>query len=375
MKTKIFDGDRRVTSPYGWRQRNGVKEFHNGVDFSMVVNTPLKVPDTFNGAKVRLATADKYGGKYIQLIRSDGKGCYYLHVNSFKKSVGQTVKAGDVIALSGNTGLSTGPHLHFGVQSKATEWGSHEDPMPYIEIDAIDLKVGDKVKIVDGDMNLRQGAGTGFTNNVKTIKEGAVVEIKDGPRSSQNVLFYGKGSTINKNDSYKWIDVRALDGSTGWIAITNRVEKAHGNSALTNFDGKIPEKPTPPPPPPPSEPVEPPTYSKELEECKAEVLHLSEQNKGLRIELGASKKANAELEGQITSLEGEIEEWEKDLNIEEGLHNDLKIRYKKLEDDYKDLKVKYDKETQNKTHWTEELRDKVKDLWKEYKDKIIEFFK
>jgi murein DD-endopeptidase MepM/ murein hydrolase activator NlpD len=352
MKTKIFDGDLTMTSPYGWRERGGVKEFHNGVDFSMVVNTPLKVPDTFDGARVRLATADSYGGKYIQLQRADGKGCYYLHVNSFRKKVGDIVRTGEVVALSGNTGLSTGPHTHFGVQSKATVWSSHEDPMPYIELSPTSLAVGDKIKIVGGDMNLRQGAGTGFTNNVRTIKQGAVVYIKDGIRTSQNVLFYGKGSTINKNDSYKWIDVRDLSGATGWIAITNFVEKAHGNTALTNFDGKIPQEPTPPVTPPPPSPVEPPAVS----ECEKELLDLKEQIKGLKSELVASESEREQLKedysGLLTQYDNLYIEKNRIENERNHFEEENSVLKKKLEEGNKNFIKKI-------TDWIGEILAKI----------------
>ena len=186
MKTKIFNGSHTLTSPYGWRTHpvTGKKStFHNGADFSMVTGTKLLVPDTFNGAKVRRTLTDKYGGKYIQLQRSDGKGCYYLHVSSFKKKVGDTVKTGDVIALSGNTGQSTGAHTHFGVQKKATVWTSHEDPMQYITLPRYES--GNKLEQLE-NMNVRD-------KDFKVIgsaKKGSVCLVVDYYKEYTGYSFY-----------------------------------------------------------------------------------------------------------------------------------------------------------------------------------------
>lgn len=117
MRTLLFDGSYPITSPYGFRVLNGKKEFHDGVDFGMPVGTPIKAPqdgivhtagvvDTFNSNSPNLGV----------LIHARS-GVYYtvFHLSKVLVKKGDRVFKGQTIALSGNTGLSTGPHLHFGV--------------------------------------------------------------------------------------------------------------------------------------------------------------------------------------------------------------------------------------------------------------------
>lgn len=99
----------RVTSPFGWRARFG--RMHKGVDIS------LKVGDTVRAAfsgKVRLTKYDAGGYGYYVVVRHDnGMETVYGHLSRFIAKPNQRVEAGQPIALGGNTGRSTGPHLHF----------------------------------------------------------------------------------------------------------------------------------------------------------------------------------------------------------------------------------------------------------------------
>ena len=68
------------------------------------------------------------GGNAVLIDCGDGMVNYYYHLSRYNVSEGDTVQAGDVIAFSGNTGNSTGPHLHFGVSIN----GEYVDPMEYL---------------------------------------------------------------------------------------------------------------------------------------------------------------------------------------------------------------------------------------------------
>lgn len=84
---------------------------HNGVDYGCVVGAEVYAP---HAGVVLEATNDVGGyGKYIK-IESAKEGSILAHLDSIKVSVGQQVNEGDLIGLSGNTGNSTGPHLHWG---------------------------------------------------------------------------------------------------------------------------------------------------------------------------------------------------------------------------------------------------------------------
>ncbi len=99
----------RVTSPYGWRPRFG--RMHRGVDMSLSVGDTVR--SAFSG-KVRLTKFEGKGYGYYVVVRHDnGMETVYGHLSRFLVKPNQRVKAGEPIALGGNTGRSTGPHLHF----------------------------------------------------------------------------------------------------------------------------------------------------------------------------------------------------------------------------------------------------------------------
>jgi len=125
---KPFDGDYPVTSPFGMREdpkNPGSREFHTGVDFGVPSGTPIKA--VADGVVV---LAGEYGGygKAVVIRHANGLSTIYGHLSEIKVEEGKEVKQGDVIGLSGNTGRSTGPHLHFEIR----ENGQPVDPSLYI---------------------------------------------------------------------------------------------------------------------------------------------------------------------------------------------------------------------------------------------------
>lgn len=99
----------RVTSPYGWRARFG--RMHRGTDLSLNVGDTVR--SAFSG-KVRLTKYEGKGYGYYVVVRHDnGMETIYGHLSKFLVKPNQRVRAGQPIALGGNTGRSTGPHLHF----------------------------------------------------------------------------------------------------------------------------------------------------------------------------------------------------------------------------------------------------------------------
>jgi len=99
-----------VTSDFGFREYSGGKYFHTGIDIGVGTGTPIYA--TGDG-KVTKVTQDKSSGKYVEIQHSGGMNSQYLHLSQQNVHVGDTVRAGDLVGLSGNTGRSTGPHLHY----------------------------------------------------------------------------------------------------------------------------------------------------------------------------------------------------------------------------------------------------------------------
>lgn len=98
-----------VTSHYGYRPRFGRN--HKGVDLRAAMGDTVRA--AFDG-KVRLTKFERSGfGFYVIVRHENGLETVYGHLSRFLVQPDQVVKAGQPIALSGNTGRSTGPHLHF----------------------------------------------------------------------------------------------------------------------------------------------------------------------------------------------------------------------------------------------------------------------
>lgn len=113
-----FKGHHRVSSSFNLRRLHPITKRispHRGVDFAMPTGTPIMA--TADGEITRVKN-HPFAGKYIE-IRHDGQYLTrYLHLSHINVKRGQKVKRGDLIAKSGNTGRSTGPHLHYELHIK-----------------------------------------------------------------------------------------------------------------------------------------------------------------------------------------------------------------------------------------------------------------
>lgn len=98
-----------ITSPYGYRKR--FRRMHKGVDLKVQIGDTIRA--AFDG-KVRLTRFERKGyGYYVVVRHENGLETVYGHLSKFLVEPNDYVKAGEPIALGGNTGRSTGPHLHF----------------------------------------------------------------------------------------------------------------------------------------------------------------------------------------------------------------------------------------------------------------------
>ena len=118
-----------LTSPFGWREHpvDGEEKFHNGVD--LAVNTGTQVKAFADGVVDYIGDDPDQYGLYLQISHANGVKSFYAHCSQLLVSQGQTVKAGDTVALSGDTGNTTGPHLHLELRFN----GVRINPIYYIE--------------------------------------------------------------------------------------------------------------------------------------------------------------------------------------------------------------------------------------------------
>jgi hypothetical protein len=138
-----------MSSPFGPRWG----KMHKGVDIACPIGTDVVA--VWSGTVVK---CDHNGagsaGKNVSISHGEGFLTRYLHLSSIKVTVGDVINQGAIIALSGNTGHSTGPHLHFEIRTgyDSNKEGTAIDPRPYLS--------GDKA---------RYGASTSAGTGVVTV--------------------------------------------------------------------------------------------------------------------------------------------------------------------------------------------------------------
>ncbi|WP_138204014.1 M23 family metallopeptidase [Haloimpatiens lingqiaonensis] len=119
----------KLVSEFGERVDpfTGKKQMHNGVDIAVKENTSIKV---CADGKVKECGEHKELGKYIVIDHGEGIETKYAHLNEILVKKDQKVKKGENIAKSGNTGKSTGPHLHFEIMYM----GENKDPKDFLKL-------------------------------------------------------------------------------------------------------------------------------------------------------------------------------------------------------------------------------------------------
>ena len=131
----------QVSSSYGYRMHPIYKtmKFHAGMDFTGAIGTPIYA--TGNGLVVE-SQFDKGYGRHVIIDHGFSYKTMYAHMEKIVVKKGQTVKRGDVIGYLGNTGLSTGPHLHYEVRK-------NEKPVDPINFYFNDLSPDEFEKLVE----------------------------------------------------------------------------------------------------------------------------------------------------------------------------------------------------------------------------------
>ncbi|MGR5347221.1 peptidoglycan DD-metalloendopeptidase family protein [Vibrio mediterranei] len=124
-----------ISSEFGYRLHpvSKVRRLHRGIDFRVNTGSPVYAPA--DAIVIDVRPSNKGSGNFLRLQHLGAFTSSYSHLSSFKVKVGDTVMQGDLIALSGATGISTGPHLHYEVR-----WaGKPLDPKPFLNVDATNI--------------------------------------------------------------------------------------------------------------------------------------------------------------------------------------------------------------------------------------------
>lgn len=123
-------GKSHITSYFGNREQPvpGASTNHRAIDIGVPIGTPVySAADGY----VVITGSSSVRGKYIMVKHADNLYTFYQHLSSVSASAGQSVKRGQTIAHSGNTGIGSGPHLHFEVRT-SPNYGSEVNPLNYL---------------------------------------------------------------------------------------------------------------------------------------------------------------------------------------------------------------------------------------------------
>ncbi|ENF8748007.1 peptidoglycan DD-metalloendopeptidase family protein [Vibrio fluvialis] len=133
MLTQIPSGapvhNARISSGYGKRVHpvTGQMKFHRGQDFAVNTGTPVYAPA--DGVVEVTRASSKGSGNFLRLQHSYGFTSSYSHLQKFAVKSGDFIQKGDLIGYSGNSGLSSGPHLHYEIRFV----GRSLDPRPFVD--------------------------------------------------------------------------------------------------------------------------------------------------------------------------------------------------------------------------------------------------
>lgn len=118
-----------ITSPFGYRESptTGASTYHQGVDLDADTGTPVVAT---RAGVVVIAGWGNAAGNYVKIDHRDGFSSIYMHLDSYSVSTGQMVSQGQQIGKVGNTGISTGDHLHFGIAYN----GAYVNPCAYVNL-------------------------------------------------------------------------------------------------------------------------------------------------------------------------------------------------------------------------------------------------
>lgn len=226
-----FDGLFKITQDYGnvlflkdsqGKDYNVYSKFglkgHNGIDFGLPEGTPVYAP---HAGVILEATFDKDGyGNYVK-IESKTEGSVLAHLKRISTTVGFEVKAGDLIGISGTTGNSTAPHLHWGYytmpRNRANGYAGFIDQMSLIKNLLAPTKYMTKFT-VGYDIKPSVAIPTGVAPGKETFDYGRV-----SPDAPAKII----GLTEYLGVSYYNVD-QSPNGGTGWV----RADSVDGDVGL-----------------------------------------------------------------------------------------------------------------------------------------------
>ncbi len=181
-----FEGDFPVTQRFGEKITDPAG--HTGIDYALYLGTPVLA--ALDGKVIRTAHLGTGYGTHVVLEHTGGLQTIYAHLSVISVTLGTSVREGEEIGLSGNTGNSTGPHLHFEVR----RLGKPVDPDEFLGMP--EPAVFGSRRVCVPELYIRSGPGTEYAI-VGSLKQGARV---NGDQTAETVWL--------KIGTNRWVAVR-----------------------------------------------------------------------------------------------------------------------------------------------------------------------
>ena len=223
MSTNIpLTGKFKVTCEYK-RKGNWSAGWHTGID--MVCDND-KIYSSCDGEVTRTGWDNSYGNFIVVKNNTDGKYHWFCHLSKISVSKGTKVSRTSVIGVMGNTGNSTGKHLHFEIRNASNKYADNSNPADYM---GIPNKVGSY------DSNNYQISNNSSTNNassnageLKTLARNTNLRNAPTTSSSEKTLYipnttlYVLQASVAQADGYTWDKVRIrVNGKEGYMINQN----------------------------------------------------------------------------------------------------------------------------------------------------------
>ncbi len=187
MKLNLpFQGNYPITQTFGELYTDPTG--HKGIDYALPAGTVVR---SAGMGKIIQTAEEAHGyGRFILIDHGEGLQTIYAHLSEIVISVGQSVEAGQIIGFSGNSGNSTGPHLHFELRLN----GKAVDPQPYLTQDGGDWVVCCEM------LNVRTGPGIGYPvcgglvygTGVKELSKSETLWVEIAPGQWAAAFFEGE---------------------------------------------------------------------------------------------------------------------------------------------------------------------------------------
>lgn len=219
MATNIpLTGKFKVTCEYK-RKGNWAAGWHTGIDMTCDND---KIYSSCDGEVTRTGWDDSYGNFIVVKNSADGKYHWFCHLSKINVSKGTKVSRTSVIGVMGNTGNSTGKHLHFEIRNASNKYADNSNPADYM---GIPNQVGsyDSANYQIGNTN----SSSSSTGELKTLARNT--NLRSAPTTSASKVLYLANTTlyvlqagVAQADGYTWDRVKIrVNGKEGYMINKN----------------------------------------------------------------------------------------------------------------------------------------------------------